>query len=461
MRKDYFFIAAIYLFISSSVFCQSELNFDFDYARFNYDESTVYLEFYYSLNSRNMVQLDYEEGKKISEAIVHIEMKNTATDSFLINKSWKIPNVAAVTDSNSTMKNLSGVLGFPVPEGNYSLLVKAWDSNNEKLSKVINENLQILPYVKEKFSISDIELANNIKLEGADPNSIFYKNTLEVFPNPSMLFTLNSPVAFYYAELYNLNAHDSSTGFTLNKLLYNSAGANVYKGQKNIKEGLNSVVEYGVINLSKYPTDTYNFVLSLIDNKTNQAFLSSKRFFLYNPNVVDTISKRLADAGVLSSEFGIMSGEECDKMFLEAKYIASQNEIDRYNSLDSLSAKRNFLQNFWKNRDTDPSTPQNEFQLDYTRRVTYANQYFRHANKEGYKSDRGRVYLIYGEPDQRDYYPNEPNLKPYEQWFYNNIEGGVSFFFGDVTGFGNYELLHSNKRGEVKDENWMRRISAD
>jgi hypothetical protein len=52
-------------------------------------------------------------------------------------------------------------------------------------------------------------------------------------------------------------------------------------------------------------------------------------------------------------------------------------------------------------------------------------------------------------------------MKPYEIWFYNEIEGGVQFIFGDISGFGNYELLHSTKRGEVNDPDWERRLRTD
>lgn len=82
-------------------------------------------------------------------------------------------------------------------------------------------------------------------------------------------------------------------------------------------------------------------------------------------------------------------------------------------------------------------------------------------NREGYQTDRGRVYLIYGEPDQRDFFSSERSTKPYEVWFYNSIENGVYFYFGDVTGFGNFELLHSTKRGEVRDDTWQRRLGTN
>ncbi len=176
---------------------------------------------------------------------------------------------------------------------------------------------------------------------------------------------------------------------------------------------------------------------------------------------MDTISSGYANLGSLGSEFAVKTEEELDLMFDEAKYIATSKEVNQYKKLDSLSAKREFLYNFWQNRDTDPSTPQNEFKREYTQRLEVVNARFGAMNREGFQTDRGRVYLTYGEPDQLDRYPNEPNYKPYEIWFYNSIEGGVTFIFGDLTGFSGYELLHSTKRGEVRDDNWMRRISTN
>jgi GWxTD domain-containing protein len=198
----------------------------------------------------------------------------------------------------------------------------------------------------------------------------------------------------------------------------------------------------------------------LIDNKTKRAYVSSKRFFLHNPAVTSSEQLQRISGSFIGSEFALMTPEECDLMFQQAKYIASNTEVNQYKAIDSVNAKREFLYKFWKNRDTDLSTPINEFKNEYMKRIEYVNSNFTTRMKAGFLSDRGRVYLLYGEPDQKDYFPSEPNLKPYEVWFYNGIEGGVTFIFGDLTGFGNYELLHSTMRGEFKDENWMRRITT-
>lgn len=457
-KKLFYFVAVLYI-NGAAMFAQSELSFEFDYARFNYDESSMFLEFYYEINSKGMVAVETPNGI-IAEAIVRIEMKNALADTFLINKDWMIQNVLDTSMQERQISVLTGTFGFVVPEGNYTLQVKVHDVHNPAFQKTIDEQISITPYKEGGFAISDIELAKNIKRDDTDPNSIFYKNTLEVFPNPSMVFSNYSPVVFYYMEMYNLKSEDPSTDYTLQKILYNSQGSQVLMQEKQVKQSESAIVEVGLFNLSKQPTDSYNIVVNLIDNKTKHAFISSKRFFHYNPGVVDSSAVGILSSGLVGSEFSEYSAEECDRMFAQAKYISTRNEVNQYNKLDSLDAKRKFLFNFWKNRDSDPATPRNEFKEDYMRRVEYVNSNYRHMGREGFLSDRGRIYLMYGEPDQRDFYPSVQNLKPYEVWFYNNIEGGVSFYFGDISGFGNYQLLHSNKRGEVTDENWQQRITV-
>ena len=458
--KKIFFVAAIISVFASIMPAQNqkELGFDFDYARFNYDTTAVFLEFYYGLNLANMQAKPTDQGLLI-EAIVHIEMKNVESGAYFIKKDWKIQNLINPNESDSIQKTLTGVFGFVVPGGKYALQIIARDAQNPDLTKTISETILLQPFRRDKFCVSEIELASYIKKENADPKSLFYKNTFEVIPNPLMVYSNRSPVLFFYAELYNLKLENEKTNFTLQKILYNSSDVPIYKSTKNINQSKDAVVELGLINLLKYPTDSYNLVLSLIDPTTNQTFVSSKRFYLYNPGIVDSTSRSVrVDGGVLGSEFGIYDSEECDKLFSEAKYIAANDEINQYKKLDSLNAKREFLFKFWKARDDNPATAKNEYKENYMNRVALANKNYSRMNKEGYLTDRGRVVLLYGTPDQKDYFPSEAEMKPYETWFYNQIEGGVSFIFGDVTGFGNYELLHSTKRGEIQDENWIRRL---
>lgn len=221
----------------------------------------------------------------------------------------------------------------------------------------------------------------------------------------------------------------------------------------------NSIVKVGFINLNKYPTGIYNLVLNLLDEKNNPISNSTKKFYFYNPNIENEELAKSISKNYISSEFVTLNEEECDKNFEYSKYIATPKEIDLYKTLNNLESKQKFLFEFWQKRDLEPITPQNEYKEIYLERANFVNSNYGNKFKEGYKSDRGRIYLLYGKPDRIDNFTNESTLKPYQIWHYEGIEGGVYFIFGDIMGISDLELLHSTKRGEVYDLNWQNRLS--
>jgi hypothetical protein len=93
---------------------------------------------------------------------------------------------------------------------------------------------------------------------------------------------------------------------------------------------------------------------------------------------------------------------------------------------------------------------------EYMARVAYVNSAYSMLAREGYRTDRGRVYIVYGAPDDYERHPNEPDMKPYEIWSYNNIQGGVLFVFVQRNQGGDFELVHSTHRNELHDEDWQR-----
>ncbi|RJP67955.1 MAG: GWxTD domain-containing protein [Ignavibacteriales bacterium] len=458
MKKTLLFLLLV--FLSKLAFSQKTLEFDFDFARFGYDSSSNFIEFYYSFGQDDLGITASDQGFK-SIAVLHIEIQDTLTKQTFVNKIWKIDNPVADTAKRTTGKSLIGVIGIPIPTGNYKCTVTGSDGSDSTKMKSIVEYIKVSPYINENISVSDIQLCSNIKQDNADSTSIFYKNTLEVIPNPTMLYGVGVPILFYYTELYNLKMESNPKDFILKSIVYNSKGARYSSKSKKISQSNNSRVEVGTVNISKFPTDTYTLALYLVDSVSNVGMTSSKKFFVYNPGVKDTQQVVKMNTDVLSSQFNILSEEECDQMYEKGKYVAMSKEIDQYNDLDSVQSKRQFLFDFWKRRDTEPSTPENEFYNEYMERVRLSDDRYGTINRAGNRTDRGRIYVLYGEPDQIDRYPSDIDKKPYEIWQYNQIEGGVIFIFGDVTGFSNYELLHSTKRGELRDDNWMARIQTN
>jgi GWxTD domain-containing protein len=351
------------------------------------------------------------------------------------------------------------MVGFIIDKGSYNVNITGSDVNNPLNSKTISEKITVVPFLNSHMALSDVQLASNIVPHSENTSSIFYKNTYEVTPLPASVGGEMQPVLFYYTELYNLQAEPSGTEIRLDEIVVNSRGQLVSLKSKKINKLAETRVEVGIVKAYKLPTDTYTLRLNLIDSVANYGVSSSKRFFIYNPSVASSDTFQTTVSQVLSTTFGAMSEEEIDDLFEKSKYIATTPEMDQYEALTTEGAKREFIFNFWKARDENPSDDRNENYLNYVKRINESNTKFSALGKQGWKTDRGRVFVMYGEPTEIQRYPNTTDTKPYEIWRYESIEGGVQFIFGDITGFNDYQLLHSTKRGELRDDNWQRRIA--
>jgi GWxTD domain-containing protein len=134
--------------------------------------------------------------------------------------------------------------------------------------------------------------------------------------------------------------------------------------------------------------------------------------------------------------------------------IISSAEIDAWKKLQTNEEREKFIEDFWRRRDPDPDTNENEYREAYYERLAYVNEHFS-SGMPGYKTDRGRIYLKYGKPDEIDSHPSggryereasegggSTSTYPFERWFYRNIPGrsGAQLEFVDPTGSGEYRL---------------------
>ena len=456
MKKLITLIVLLPFFLSNA---QNNFNFNIDFSCFKYDSTSNYVEFYYSFPQSQLKPVT-KEGQLEFEGLLHLQVKNNATGQDFINKSWRIPNVIKDTSSAERQQSLIGVIGFVIPKGEYTCYASGSDNNNPVLKRDYNFPMNISLFGNSAMTLSDIELASSIKQEGIDKTSIFYKNSFEVIPMPSDIFGQSSPVLFYYSEIYNLDRVPNLAPVQYETSLYDQHGRKLYQKLKKLKKPLVATVDVGVINVSRYPSGKYTLVLTLADSTRNIGLTSKKDFFIYNPTIKDTTTFAVRNSGVLNSEFAFLSEEECDNIFEKAQYISTENERNQYERLHNLEGKRQFLFNFWNEKNDAVGVGQHYEYTKYMQRVKEANVRFKNMAKKGWETDMGRVFIKYGEPSEIDKHPNENNARPYEIWKYEGIEGGVEFDFGDLTGFSNYTLVSSTKRGEYYDANWQQRIST-
>jgi GWxTD domain-containing protein len=136
-------------------------------------------------------------------------------------------------------------------------------------------------------------------------------------------------------------------------------------------------------------------------------------------------------------------------------YIITEEEREVFQRLTTPEEKEQFIEQFWRRRDPDPSTAVNEFKEEYFRRIAYANEHFS-SGLPGWMTDRGRIYIIHGPPAEIEAHPSGGYYErpanegggstvtfPFEVWRYRHIEGvgdDVELEFVDPSLTGEYKL---------------------
>ncbi len=130
----------------------------------------------------------------------------------------------------------------------------------------------------------------------------------------------------------------------------------------------------------------------------------------------------------------------------EVVYIIAPVENEIFLQLKTDRERDMFIKAFWKHRDPTLSTPENEFKTEHYRRINYANQFFGRAlPKKGWKTDRGRIYIILGAPNDIQRFEGKTQVYPTVVWFYQGLTDkglppGFNLVFYQEGGLGEYEL---------------------
>ncbi|HXQ27313.1 MAG TPA: GWxTD domain-containing protein [Candidatus Acidoferrales bacterium] len=138
-------------------------------------------------------------------------------------------------------------------------------------------------------------------------------------------------------------------------------------------------------------------------------------------------------------------------------YIISPEERHSFLHLSTNEEREQFIEAFWQRRNPDPDSPENTFKEEHYRRIAYANEHYA-SGIPGWKTDRGKIYIMWGPPDEVDSHPTGGNWDrpsdqgggststyPWETWRYRYLEGAglgenVELEFVDPTSTGEYHI---------------------
>lgn len=415
------------------------------------NDSLSYVEIYIGLQ-RSDIQFEEVEGGYVGKTMIValITDKDGATvDS--IPKSLFLP-VYYLEDAYKEDVRVFDCIGTLLPPGDYNLKLTVIDANTKR-EGLSTASFRVKDFSEDELQISDIELAYQI--EAINSDSVFsplIKANRRVIPNPNGYFSNEDSAAFLFFEVYNLAAPTSEVEtFELDIDVRDQYGYELkdLEPMTRKKPGTTAVMSEA-ISLAGLPGGTYIIEVQIKDPATGNKANSLKPFSLVY--AFDQLSPTMEQPDQFTDE-------DAELMEQVIHYISSSDEKKLYRELD-LEGKKNMLARFWEERNPEPGSKMNIYKNEIFRRFMYANYYFSSTlidRTNGWKSDRGRVYITYGEPDEIERFPSSMESKPWMKWTYDRLpgqRGGDYFIFVDEDGYGNYRLVHSTLRGEISNPEW-------
>jgi GWxTD domain-containing protein len=173
---------------------------------------------------------------------------------------------------------------------------------------------------------------------------------------------------------------------------------------------------------------------------------------------VDPLKRPRSDKDQLAAQKAVrqeLKGAYKTWLDQDVTYIISDEERKAFKNLSNDEERDAFIEQFWLRRNPDPDSPDNEFREEHYRRIAYANEHYA-AGKPGWKTDRGRIYIMWGPPDSIDSHPSggsyerpmdegggETSTFPFEVWHYRYLEGvgdNIDLEFVDSCMCGDYHF---------------------
>ena len=415
-----------------------------DYACFRdfTDTTQSYVEIYYSYNRKELEFVPKEEGwvATVLMQLTILDEQGNVAESRMWNTLSKVKDAK---EAETVDFMIIDQLGTNLSPGNYRISLKATDVNS-MYSGEATVDAEVKKFFIQGLQLSDLELAFGIEADTTVGR--FTKAERKILPNPSRVFTHKGGMVYFYAELYNLvDAPDANPEYELRFRVLDTDAKKVkdFGKQTQTKPGNSAVVMSG-INIGTLAGGEYDLELEAKDKETKKKVYSTRRFM---------VIRELTEEELIA--------EEIKRFKQDVAYIASPGQLDMFDQLN-FSGKKNYIDEFWRKKDSDPETPENEFKMEHYRRINLANLRFSRTREsnDGWNSDMGRVYILYGEPSEIERHPSTRGEKPWEQWNYHELEGGVYFIFLDEDGYGVYRLVHSDKKGEVYNSQWEELIKT-
>ena len=328
-------------------------------------------------------------------------------DEAIIEKSVSNRIIAQTFVETNMRKNPSHhSLSISLPPDDYKGMLKLTDL--ESGESITNDlNITFREFSRDRVRLSDIMFID--KVDTTETSVVYTPNLQHVFDDVNSAFSA-------YVEIYPPEQGDS-VETELSILTKN--GQKLFAAERGYQAG-RSVVS-AIIPFREHlkrPGEYYFTVNAQSGRKTAKM---QRMFRVFWGNIP-------------------MAQHNLDVAIEQLSLVANKRTIDSMRSADQEERQRLF-DRFWEERDPTPETRRNELKEEFYKRVDFANRTFTEiaSGREGWMTDRGKIYVVYGPPDQVDQRNAEMNMPAAETWHYNRLNR--KYFFVDRDREGVYRLV--------------------
>ncbi len=389
----------------------------------------------------NTGSLSYRVGVKVTDS----------TGLTLLQQSWQNHTPAAVRSPTAFAVEM---VRFSLAPGRYTLEVDVEDSvsGRKVASSVPLEGYRVAP------TASDLLLSPQIRPVTAGdtvprPAELRWGRMLVTAAARLELTPLRS-TAFYLLEAYSA---EEATGTLTMKVVDSSGKALTTTTGTPVTVSAGGGVLKGQLDLNGLPPGRYTMSASL--QLAGQTVERSASFAMagLDETLEKDVARREANKGTDEGYFDAMDERALNAAKDPLQLISESGELSKYSKDLSLRAKRRFLTEFWQKRDGTPGTPVNETRQRFYEAVAYADKTYGEKGRAavpGWKTDRGRVYVRNGAPEELLQRPQAGRSPPYEVWRFRSPKDRYYVFLDRADGLGQFQLIYSNDVKELGQPNW-------
>ncbi len=359
---------------------------------------------------------------------------------------------------DSIIEDFFDLKRFVLEPGEYVLKLEIRDLLSEYEPVKGSSKINIID-VSERTVISNLQIAE-VAIPGKE-TSMFYKSGYEIIPKITNYFPPQLERIPYYIEIYNTNLLNTPQ-FGVKQAIIDAETDEELEDYTTFYRLTSAEVVPVLkqVDISTLPTGNYYLQLTLLAQDMSEIHKEAYVFERYKEIEIEFDE----NTTVLDPAFAESCGLDSAKYYLGSLIPISTPEVSRRILTLLKNGENNecalLLQSFWK---ATSGAKAYEDWLKYKAQVQMVERLYATNFQDGYETDRGRVYLQYGNPSATIVREASASEYPYEIWQYYKI-GRFSnkrfiFYNTDLIG-NNYRLLHSDMVGEIKNQNWSRALNV-